>query len=165
MRHCATLTVHVCFTSRYRDPGYRTYVGFLLLDYHHCNPVAITFNNLLVRRANRTRAQRKDLARLIRDNGRTINAVDSEMDTGALLEGYSLAETGKLVCVGRAGREKGWGWGGRGGEKTEKHLFILVRQCQGPWLVALLAVCRASNPSLPSPPADTQPTGPCQTAP
>lgn len=85
------------YTLRYRDPGYRTYVGFLLLDYHHCNPVAITFNNLLVRRANRTRAQRKQLARLIRDNGRTINAIDSEIDTRALLERYSLAETRKMA--------------------------------------------------------------------
>ena len=31
----------------YQDPGYRTYVGFLMLDYHYSNPVAMAFAGLL----------------------------------------------------------------------------------------------------------------------
>ena len=30
-----------------RDPGFRAYVGFLLLDYHYSNPVVVSFTLLL----------------------------------------------------------------------------------------------------------------------
>ena len=32
----------------YMDPGYRAYVGFLLLDYHYSNPTVITFTEFLM---------------------------------------------------------------------------------------------------------------------
>ena len=31
----------------YADPAYRTYVGLLMLDYHHCNPTLLTFIDLV----------------------------------------------------------------------------------------------------------------------
>jgi hypothetical protein len=40
------------------DPGYRTYVGFLLLDYQYSNPVVLTFIQMLqasTRAVNKTR--------------------------------------------------------------------------------------------------------------
>ena len=41
------------------DPGYRTYVGFLLLDYHYCNPSVVTFANLLSDHAKQRRRARR----------------------------------------------------------------------------------------------------------
>lgn len=41
----------------FNDPGYRTYVGFLLLDYHHCNPTTIAFSNLLIQMSEKRKRQ------------------------------------------------------------------------------------------------------------
>ena len=41
------------------DPGYRTYVGFLMLDYHYCNPVMVTFATMLSASNTQRRHNRK----------------------------------------------------------------------------------------------------------
>jgi hypothetical protein len=43
----------------YIDPGYRTYVGFLMLDYHYCNPVMVTFATMLSASNTQRRHNRK----------------------------------------------------------------------------------------------------------
>eukprot|EP00055_Hartaetosiga_balthica_P008605 m.32615 g.32615 ORF g.32615 m.32615 type:complete len:1022 (+) comp6393_c0_seq2:174-3239(+) len=42
-----------------KDPGYRTYIGFLLLDYKYCNPTAMSFTHLLQRRLSTIKRQKK----------------------------------------------------------------------------------------------------------
>lgn len=93
-------------------------MGFLLLDYHYCNPVTISFAYRLVARSNQTRRERKDLGREYLGRGQTINAFDSELDTTALLTSYSLTDLNG-------------GCNGAGEHKRECKAQVVKEKCTG----------------------------------
>eukprot|EP00051_Salpingoeca_urceolata_P027753 m.483135 g.483135 ORF g.483135 m.483135 type:complete len:1213 (-) comp22795_c0_seq1:125-3763(-) len=90
LRICGNLVATLLWISRldknmmprgyeYWDPGYRTYVGFLLLDYHYSNPIAMTFTQQLFEAIDpdpvETQLRALGSRRQSRDDGTPTNSV------------------------------------------------------------------------------------------
>ncbi|EDQ87990.1 uncharacterized protein MONBRDRAFT_26692 [Monosiga brevicollis MX1] len=67
------------------DPGYRTYLGFLELDYHYCNPVMVTFASMLSNiQADNKKSQKLFYLDFL-DHERSLRPGDENSDSVALL--------------------------------------------------------------------------------